>query len=221
MLRVASIRRLVKKLHEQPAHTYFDGIIVTSFDQILGAIPTVTYPQGFITDEAARNTAEDAMLLLSVGKREVIFSVMSFTKISKIGVVGIRSSTVESPLAVAAVFDARATSIVWRTYPLIRSLIAREMRVVKQQPARVAARLFKEVQEICQCSGDEKGLGRLKERLSASIDNTIVMINSLLDSGQMHKLENNAAELKRILSQLVPLLGDFRFLLNEKLQRSR
>ncbi len=184
---------------------------------LLGPVPAVIHPQEFLTEEEARTVSEDAMLLLSAVKQGTIYSIMSFNGINKVGVVGVQLSPSDAAIGIITVFDENARGLIWETYPVIRTLITKEMQNVKSQPARVALRLFEELTKLCKRFSEWNDLRALQGKMEASINRTIDAANSLLSSGELEKLEGGTGGIKERITRLIAVLEESKSILKEKL----
>jgi hypothetical protein len=199
----------------------FEGVVVGRFDLILGPTASAMHPAGFMTQEAARNVAEDTMLLLSTGKRDTIYSVMSFVGIQKLGVVGVHLSPVESAIGVITVFSENARGIIWEAYPLLRSLIAKNIQNARRQPTDVALRVFRETERICECSPEERDLSRLIEAVENDIEKTYFAFYSLRHASRLDKPDMITPDRRVRIDKLVAILRESRGVLKEKMQLLR
>jgi hypothetical protein len=177
---------------------------VTRFDMLLGPAPALVYPRGFISGEGLKEIAEDAMLLLTTGKKEALYSIMSFFQIGKVGVVGTEGSSIEGAVGIIVMFDREAKGTIWESYPLIRSLLMSELPNVRRHPEDAALRLFEGVRRICERSHNEEILGEPADNLEAVVDKTILAINSFVDSGNLDRLELVVPGIK---ARIAPLLS--------------
>ncbi|WXG44567.1 MAG: hypothetical protein WED04_11135 [Promethearchaeati archaeon SRVP18_Atabeyarchaeia-1] len=191
-----------------PERLLFEGVIVTRFDMLLGPAPAFIYPQGFIAGEGLKDVAEDAMLLLSTGKKEALCSIMSFSQIGKVGVVGTEGSSVEGATGIIVMFGEEAKSMIWETYPLIRSLIISELQNVRRHPGDAALRLFEGVRRVCEKSHEEEALNEPGDKLEAVADKTILAISSFIESGHLNRLELVAPGTKARIAQLLTVLQE-------------
>lgn len=186
----------------------FKGVIVTRFDMLLGPTPAVVYPDGFVTGEALRNIAEDAMLLLSMGKKESICSIMSFSQINKVGVVGTEASSSEGATGIIVMFDGEAKGMIWEMYPLIRSLIISELPNMRRHPGDAALRLFEGVRRICEKSHEEKAIGEFGDKIEAVFEKAILAINSLMKSGNLDESGLAASGIRARVAHLLTVLEE-------------
>jgi hypothetical protein len=198
----------VGTLSDLSSNSLFEGVIVTRFDMLLGPTPAVVHPNGFIAGEAIRGVSEDAMLLLSMGKRESLCSIMSFSQIDKVGVVGIDASSHEGATGTIVMFDRQAEGMVWETYTLIRNLINNEFPNIRQHPGEAALRLYEGVRKVCEGPIEEQVTGKPGDKLEAVIDSTVCAINSLLKSGKLDKLQPARSRMKVRIVKLLAVLEE-------------
>jgi hypothetical protein len=199
-------------LNNSSRTSLFDGVVVTKFDILLGPTPAVVYPERFVAGEALRGIAEDAMLLLSLGRKEGLCSVMSFPQVGKIGVVGTESST-QGTAGIIVMFNGKAGGMVWETYPLIKSLIMGEFPNVRAHPGDAALRLYEGVRRVCEGSHEEPLIGETGDRLEEVVDKIQLAINSLLKSGSLDKLGSEESGTRARILKLLTVLQESRALL--------
>jgi hypothetical protein len=201
------------ELQEAYNKAMFEGVILCSFDQILGPTPSAIHPQGFIRDEQSKKLAEEAMLLLVAGTQDSFHTIMSFPDIGKLGVVGVYPSLQGNTLAIIAVFNEKAQSILWRGYPLIRSLLLTEVANAMRQTRDAAARLFSRISELCNCLSEQSNPRETASLVEKSIEKASMSIQSLVDSGQLRTQSINATNMKTSLSNLLIALRNMRRML--------
>jgi hypothetical protein len=180
---------------------------------LLGPTPAVVYPEGFIVGEVLSRIAMDTMLLLSMGKKENLCSIMYFSELNKVGIVGIDESGHEGATAAIVMFRGEAEAMIWETYPLIRSLILRGFPSLRSHPGDVAIRLYEGVQKICERLTSEQVIAEPRGKLKGAIDDTLLAINSLIKSGSLTKLrlarpgiKTRLVHLSTVLKKSKPLL---------------
>jgi hypothetical protein len=181
----------------------FEGVIQCSLSSILGPTPSSVHPIGFISDEEAKKLAEEAMLLLVVNVREASHTIMSFPASGKLGVVGIYPNPLGNTLAIIAVFNEKAGSILWRGYPLIRNLILNEAERTMLDDPDVPASLFRDIQELCNYLSEESNVKEVMRFLERSIDKASADIRSLIDSGRLEIRGSNSTNLRAAVSGLL------------------
>lgn len=198
----------IRTLNDSSGRSLFEGVIVTRFDMLLGPTPAVVYPEGFITGEALRSIAEDAMLLLSMGRKESLCSIMSFPQLNKVGVVGIEGSTQESATGTIVMFGREAGGMIWETYPQIKSLIIGEFPSMRLHPGDAVLRLYEGVRRVCERSHEEQVVDVPRDKLEAVVEKTVLAIDSLLKSGNLDKLGSAASGIRARVVQLLTVLEE-------------
>jgi hypothetical protein len=202
-----------KALNDLQGRSPFEGVIVTRFDMLLGPTPAVVYPEGFIVGDVLSRIAMDTMLLLSMGKKGNLCSIMYFPELNKVGMVGIDESGNEGATAVIVMFSGQAEAIIWETYPLIKSLILRGFPSLRSHPSDVAIRLYEGVQRICDRTLSQQVIAELKGKLRGAVDDTLLAINSLIKSGSLIKLGLARSGIKTRLIHLSTVLKKSKLLL--------
>jgi hypothetical protein len=198
-------------VQEPPNKAMFEGVILCSFDKILGPTPSVVHPQAFINDEQSKKLAEEAMLLLVSGAQDASHTIMSFPDIGKLGVVGVYPSQLGNTFAIIAVFNEKARSILWRSYPLIRNLILAEAANAMRQTPDAATRLFSGIRELYSHLNEQSNTKETVSLLEKSIEKATMSIQSLIDSGQLRAQSSNTANMKISLLNLLVALRNMKF----------
>jgi hypothetical protein len=209
-VRVNGVGGLNRTLSDSSGKSLFEGVVVTRFDMLLGPTPAVVYPEGFITGEALRGIADDAMLLLSMGIKESVCSIMSFSQINKIGIVGTEGGIHEVATGTIVIFDRKARSTVWETYPLIKSLILNELSSMRVHPGDAALRLYEGVRRVCERSHEDQVIGELGDKLEEVVDRAVLAINSLLEFGNLDRLGSVDPGTRTRIIQLLTVLEESR-----------
>lgn len=202
---------------ESSSMTFLEGVIISRFDLILGPTPAAIHPKGFLTDQVAKKVAEEAMLLLSAGKQRSYCSIMSLHEIGKLGVVGLELDPIENAIGIITVFDKQADGLIWRNYPLIRSLTMVEMQNARRRPSDVALRIFNGLQNLNAQPDENKDTGRLLEQLENSIEKTLLSVTRFTCSGKPDKLEPPSQNIEGKIAHLLAALEDSRIILKERL----
>nr|MDO8100791.1 hypothetical protein [Candidatus Njordarchaeota archaeon] len=197
-------------MQEKRNRFLFEGVILCSFDQILGPTPSAVHPKGFISDEEAKRLAEEAMLLLVAGRQDTFHTIMSFPENGKLGVVGVYPSPLGNTLAIVAVFNEKAGSILWRSYPLMRNLLRSEATSALHEGPDVAAKLFGEIQKLCDYLSEESDAKEVARLLEKSIEKAGISVETLIGSGQSRAQQSTISNLKVSLSNLLTALRDMK-----------
>lgn len=206
---------------ESSSMTFLEGVIISRFDLILGPTPAAIHPKGFLTDEVAKKVAEEAMLLLSAGRQRSYCSIMSLHEIGKLGVVGLELDPIENAIGIITVFDSKSDGLIWRTYPLIRSLTMGEMQNARRRPSDVALRIFDGLQKLNAQPDENQDTGRLLEQLENSIEKTLLSVTRFTCSGKPDKPDPPSQNIEGKIAQLLAALESSRIILKERLnQRS-
>jgi hypothetical protein len=185
---------------------FFEGVIQCSFSSILGPIPSAVHPIGFISDDEAKKLAEEAMLLLVVNVGVASHTIMTFPEIGKLGVVGIYPSPSGNTLAMIAIFNEKAESILWRAYPLIRNLILNKAESAMLKDPDVPSSLFREIQELCNHLSEESDVEEFTRFLERNIQEASADIQTLIDSDRLETHGSISTSLRAIISGLLVAL---------------
>jgi hypothetical protein len=204
---------------ESSSMTFLEGVIISRFDLILGPTPAAIHPKGFLTDEVAKKVAEEAMLLLSAAKQRSYCSIMSLHEIGKLSVVGLELDPIENAIGIITIFDRQADGLIWRTYPLIRSLTMGEMQNARRRPSDVALRIFDGMERIATQPDENKDAGRLLEELENSIEKTLLSVTRFTCSCEQNKLDPSSLSIEGKIAQLLAALEDTRITLKERLNK--
>jgi hypothetical protein len=206
---------------ESSSMTFLEGVIISRFDLILGPTPAAIHPKGFLTDEVAKKVAEEAMLLLSAGRQRSYCSIMSLHEIGKLGVVGLELDPIENAIGIITVFDSKSDGLIWRTYPLIRSLTMGEMQNARRRPSDAALRIFDGLQKLNAEPDENKVRGSLLEQLEKSIEKTLLSVTRFTCSRKPDKPDPPSQNIEGKIAHLLAALEDSRLMLKERLnQRS-
>jgi hypothetical protein len=118
-------------------------------------------------------------------------------------VVGIYPNPLGNTLAIIAVFNEKAGSILWRGYPLIRNVILNEAERTMLDDPDVPASLFRDIQELCNYLSEESNVKEVMRFLERSIDKASADIRSLIDSGRLEIRGSNSTNLRAAVSGLL------------------
>nr|MDO8099192.1 hypothetical protein [Candidatus Njordarchaeota archaeon] len=114
-------------------HGILRGVFIARFDQVLGAIPFLMYPHGFITEEQARDAALEAMLLFMFGNEERTASIMGFEHLDFIGYSLLDFDPVLGNYVLLALFDPSAPKFLWQAYNTIKYFLVNVSKAVQER----------------------------------------------------------------------------------------
>jgi len=150
------------------------------------------------------------MLLLVAGRQDTYHTIMSFPENGKLGVVGVYPSSLGNTLAIVAVFNEEGGSLLWRSYPLMRNLLRNEATNALHEALNVAAKLFGEIQKLCDYLSEESDAREVERLVEKTIEKASINIETLIDSVQLGAQQSTIASLKVSLSNLLKALRDMK-----------